>query len=268
MQSQYAYQIIPYCIRPSEPKLFRVKHDTLVKGRSITFNELHANNISSQQLITWSASIDIAEQYQAREGFDSGNFYNCTWPVFGHYCLYSLYPSNTSFSDVVHYIFQSKNYLRSDPVDYTSYSCYTHIECYRGPVPMCLDWREICDNHIDCLNGSQDEENCFLLELNECADDEFRCQNGMCISNDFFHDDELNPDCLDGTDEYQTLLESKKCYQDPAFRCSELSPPYGLGFSCGDDTYTSNYALPSIQDISNNIPGKFDMSTIRKLWFQ
>ncbi|CAF2792174.1 unnamed protein product [Rotaria sp. Silwood2] len=263
--SRYAYQIIPYCIRPSELELFRVKHDTLVEGRSITFDELNANNITGKQLIRWSASIDIAEQYQARVNFGSGVFYNCTRPIFGDYCQYSLYPPNQSFSDVVHHIFLSKNDLSFEPVDYISYSCYTHVECDRGPVPMCLDWREICDNHIDCLNGGQDEENCFLLELNECADDEFRCRNGMCIPNYFFHDDELNPDCLDGTDEYQILLESEECFRDPAFRCSERSPPYELGFSCGDDTFTTIHASPSIHELYENLISSSDHPIISKL---
>ncbi|CAF1373254.1 unnamed protein product [Adineta steineri] len=83
-----------------------------------------------------------------------------------------------------------------------------HLKCYRGPEPSCLDWREICDGKIDCLDGNADEENCYLLEINECGKDEYRCRLGMCISSEFFSDDPFNPECLDGTDECK---DSSKC---------------------------------------------------------
>ncbi|CAF5066706.1 unnamed protein product, partial [Rotaria magnacalcarata] len=51
-----------------------------------------------------------------------------------------------------------------------------------------------------CLDGS-DEFNYWQLEINECAENEYRCHNGQCIPMEFFHDSSLNPDCLDRTDE-------------------------------------------------------------------
>jgi hypothetical protein len=33
-----------------------------------------------------------------------------------------------------------------------------------------------------------DEENCDLLEFNECEDNEYRCINGMCIDEEYWLD--------------------------------------------------------------------------------
>ncbi|CAF5025957.1 unnamed protein product, partial [Rotaria sp. Silwood1] len=79
-------------------------------------------------------------------------------------------------------------------------TCFIHLNRTRGPAPICLDWREICDGKLDCLDG-EDEENCFELEVNECDENEYRCQNGQYIPKTFFHDNYYNPDCLDRTDE-------------------------------------------------------------------
>ncbi|CAF1216270.1 unnamed protein product [Adineta steineri] len=100
----------------------------------------------------------------------------------------------------------------------------------------CLDWREICDGKIDCLNGGQDEQNCFELEVNECEENEFRCYNGaQCIPLGMIDDNKLNPDCLDGTDE--RLVPAflwEQCVTDPAFRCEERKCTTQLQNSCGD----------------------------------
>ena len=74
--------------------------------------------------------------------------------------------------------------------------CYETLKCDSGM--LCLDWREICDGIQHCLSG-RDEENCDLLEMNQCDDDEYRCVNGMCIPDEFFLDGQM--DCLDWSDE-------------------------------------------------------------------
>ena len=76
--------------------------------------------------------------------------------------------------------------------------CYETLQCDSGA--LCLDWREICDGIQQCLEG-RDEENCDLLEMN-------RCENGMCIPDQFFLDGEL--DCLDWSDEIP-LKKSEDC---------------------------------------------------------
>ena len=77
--------------------------------------------------------------------------------------------------------------------------CYQTLECHSGM--LCLDWRDICDGIQQCLEG-KDEDNCDLLEMNRCdEEEEYRCTNGMCITQEFFLDGEL--DCLDWSDEIQ-----------------------------------------------------------------
>ncbi|CAF4025519.1 unnamed protein product, partial [Rotaria sp. Silwood1] len=122
------------------------------------------------------------------------------------------------------------NYM--SPLVHTNLICYTHLKCDRGPgVNTCLDWREVCDGHVDCGGKGEDETGCFNLEINECGDDEFRCYNGMCIPGSFFNDDPFNPDCLDSSDEYLFPASSIRsagypdCYKDPAFRCEESDHP-------------------------------------------
>ena len=52
------------------------------------------------------------------------------------------------------------------------------VHVYRiYPLSICLEWSEIYDGKIDCLNNDIDEKNCFQVELNECNEDEYRCHN-------------------------------------------------------------------------------------------
>ncbi|CAF1258149.1 unnamed protein product [Rotaria sp. Silwood1] len=97
-------------------------------------------------------------------------------------------------------------------------TCYEHLNCKTSS--LCLDWREICDRKIDCFDGS-DEFNCWELEMNECAENEYRCHNGQCIPIEFYHDVRTEPDCLDGTDEPAYLPSYKYCAMHPEFRCEE-----------------------------------------------
>ena len=67
---------------------------------------------------------------------------------------------------------------------------------------------------------------------------EYRCHNGMhSIPNILYHDGSLNPDCIDRTDEVNTVGYWDKCHQDPAFRCEEHSCHPGRNdatLPCGD----------------------------------
>ncbi|CAF3974828.1 unnamed protein product [Adineta steineri] len=80
--------------------------------------------------------------------------------------------------------------------EYGDTLCYETLECNHGL--LCLDWRYICDGRQQCMNGV-DEENCDLLEFNECDKNEFRCRNGMCIADHFWLDGTY--DCMDWSDE-------------------------------------------------------------------
>ncbi|UJR19802.1 hypothetical protein I4U23_022935 [Adineta vaga] len=85
--------------------------------------------------------------------------------------------------------------------DEDHWTCYIHLKCNRKYAPVCLNWSEICDGRIYCLDGDFDERHCWQLEVNECKQNEHQCSNGLCIPKEFSNDDSHNPDCLDGTDE-------------------------------------------------------------------
>ncbi|CAF1673442.1 unnamed protein product, partial [Adineta ricciae] len=113
--------------------------------------------------------------------------------------------------------------------------CYIHMKCDRSGSSLCLDWREICDGRIDCLNGGVDEAFCFEMEKNECTDDEYRCHNGLCIPKDFWEDGLGEAECLDRSDERPDVSYLRNCYQDPRFHCEEHTCRSNWHeFSCGD----------------------------------
>ncbi|CAF3228479.1 unnamed protein product [Rotaria sp. Silwood2] len=231
------YQLISYCLRPAEQSLINLS-SIVTFDSNFTFSTLREKNISSEQLLSWSASIDLAERYQVFLNDISSSsltfkkedlFYSCLWPWFGPLCQFSFDPpDNISFDTIV---------ARNFPPDYVilkdaRITCYKHLDCNTS-IP-CLDWREICNGKIDCVDGS-DELNCWQLEINECAENEFRCHNGQCIPAEFFHDTPSNPECLDTTDERLITGSISACFKDPTFRCEEHSCRPGYeDFPCGD----------------------------------
>ena len=65
----------------------------------------------------------------------------------------------------------------------------------------------------------------------------------MCVAHEFFRDDNLNPECLDRTDESQLMDNFYRryhdfCASDPSFRCEEhtckISAEYPAPYSCSD----------------------------------
>ncbi len=88
------HQIMPFCRRDNS------NDGLIVPGNDIpvfTFEELHNRNISSLDLYTWSAPIDLAEHYQAYRELRINNtanvsllkFYNCSFVHrFGSFCQY------------------------------------------------------------------------------------------------------------------------------------------------------------------------------------
>ncbi|CAF1360066.1 unnamed protein product [Adineta steineri] len=195
------YQVVSYCLNEL-PSKWIIQENTI--DQKFTFAELYQQNITSQQLYLWSAPIDVIEQYQLylNERLSTGEFqyfYNCTLPRFGPQCQYSLdiYQSyNLSLNEMISDFYQQEY----DPINLT---CYIHLECNRGSKSACLDWSEICDGTVDCLNDGIDEKNCWQLEINQCEENEYRCHNGQCISRIFHHDNPNTYECLDRSDENQ-----------------------------------------------------------------
>ncbi|CAF3113962.1 unnamed protein product [Rotaria sp. Silwood2] len=221
-----APQILSYCMGewPSRWSIHKSNFD-----RIFTFAELNRLQITSRQLYTWSAPIDLVERYQSylnqlqvsnETSMGTQFFYNCTLLQFGPICQYSIDdydPHQSSLNEIIAQ-FYSHGYKP------TTFTCYVHLQCNRGPALSCLDWSEICDGKIDCVDGGHDEENCWQLEINDCGNDEYRCSNGQCIPYTFFRDDSLVPDCLDGSDEVSKFQDKRdNCDKsEPTFACEDV----------------------------------------------
>lgn len=155
-------------------------------------------------------------------------FYNCTPPWFGPFCEFTFdLVIGKSLDEIIITTFELRGRIEQG----SKVTCYKHLNCSTSLI--CLDWREICDRKVDCLDGS-DEFNCWQLEINECTENEYRCHNGQCIPEEFFRYGGLSPDCLDRTDEIKSEFQIA-CDIDPAFRCEEHTCPPGIRtFPCGD----------------------------------
>jgi hypothetical protein len=109
---------------------------------------------------------------------------------------------------------------------------------YTFELQSCLDWSEICDGKIDCLDSGVDEEHCWQLEIHECNDNEYRCMNGQCIPKSFFRDQDQIIDCIDSSDKTVFYLGvNPYCHrEEPSFRCDDVrcqDPPWES--FCRDD---------------------------------
>ncbi|CAF1125379.1 unnamed protein product [Adineta steineri] len=239
------YQLIPYCRRLDEneeqDKLSNELHENI--ENIITFAELYRQCVTSKQLLDWYVPIDIAEQYEIDGKYSNELFYNCSSLWFGSMCEYTFDINITfSFNYIVETIFDNRRLTTEDKFSSIIGTCYRFLTgCNRGLSSLCLDWREICDGNYDCING-EDEEFCYLLEINECSHNEYRCHYGaQCIPLAFMRDGMYSTDCLDGTDEkdFQYAIEGVRnpCVTTPIFRCEERTIRYPWRFSCGDGEF-------------------------------
>ena len=255
------HNLYMYCIRNGDSYTDDYYQSPDTTDSSKSFNDLRKLGITSQQMLSWSTPIDIVEDYQSylindtntTSQLASQRFYNCSWPFFGPLCQFAFSIAHNSFEDLIDKAFQyplnDEEEQLKNPVP-----CYTLIQCnYIYPFPLCLDWREVCDGTVHCLNQAQDEQNCFALEMNECTnDDEYRCHNGaQCIPRVFFHDDALHPDCLDRSDE--SLDYSPYCYVNSSIACEEHTCRPGRNtLVCGDGS------CDEFQDCSNGRTEQLD----------
>ncbi|CAF1406391.1 unnamed protein product, partial [Adineta steineri] len=252
-----ANHLIPYCRRP-----LSIDRTNIIQGyieNTYTFKNLSLQGVTSENLLQWSISIDIIEQYfiyliKNDTKFDEFVFNNCSSLWFGSNCQYTFHLNMfiESFGDFVNSSFIARRGYYGKILIHT---CYPHLSgCNRGPEPMCLDWREICDGKVDCIgdNLGIDEEYCNELEINECKEDEYRCHNGaQCIPLEFFRDDHQSKDCLDGTDEAEDdsleaiALDRQRfdCIESMMFACEERTCRQPHEFSCGDGSCTNYYTV-------------------------
>ncbi|CAF3844736.1 unnamed protein product [Rotaria sp. Silwood1] len=207
-------QLTPYCRRPDndekEAEISVILDDNI--ANNITFKELSEQGVTSEQLLNWSAPIDLVERYE-RNNRSSELFYNCSSPWFGSKCQYQfVYDSSFSFNEIVR---ESANSRSNVMLNISVTTCYRFLpDCHRGPWSLCLDWRQICNGKVDCMNG-EDEQWCEKLEMNTCADDEYRCHyGGQCIPLIFARDSTLNYKVEYGihvSDEYFEVTWNTNC---------------------------------------------------------
>ncbi|CAF4634385.1 unnamed protein product, partial [Rotaria socialis] len=85
---------------------------------------------------------------------------------------------------------------------YANFTCYVHMKCDRGSLLLCLD-------------GGEDEKYCLELHMNQCAQNEYQCRNGMCISQVFLLEVGISYsqdyECLDQSDESSEPDTMKRC---------------------------------------------------------
>ncbi|CAF2027459.1 unnamed protein product [Rotaria magnacalcarata] len=262
MDDYKALQIIPYCLRPlSMPTQTDNEEGYHEDTVWFTFEELRESNVTARQLYYISVPIDLIEEYHVyldnpETSLSEQIVFKCGGTQFGDMCQYML-EYDESFEDIVINTFNAKATMKQeDGAMLTNLTCYMHLECDRGPAPMCLDWREVCDGKFDCVNGGIDEMGCNELEMNPCDADTYRCHNGaQCIPKTMFNDDPLHPDCLDGSDEniYSTLFEKivSVCGSNPSFICEDRSCSRMGEFSCGDGVCNKAHFMLSTSHCSS-----------------
>jgi hypothetical protein len=252
-----------YCRRPTEPLNLTRDQDTSAceenGGVVHRFSDLRSNGTSASTILhEWKSTIEGVEQYarfRRNESQIDGYLCQCTnESLFGKNCEYRL-PRGGSFQDVIAWQSGERQNDRRVLKNHVDILCYQTLDCNSGLLS--LDWREICDGIQHCMFG-RDEDNCDLLELNICAEDEYRCMNGMCIPDEYFLDGVF--DCLDWSDEMQRKKSESCTLEAASTRCDDhVCPPNE--WSCGDG-----------QCITNRLPfGKFYSSQIcnnhRDLYF-
>lgn len=186
------YPTIKYCIRSNQSAIFVSRSSTTcLHGNKLHFNELIAENIQPWNILSWSSSVEKADEYarvfyNRLESFENDPFLcNCSKGFFGKHCEYQLLFDLSSFS-------KSRNNAKYHQ-KWGKILCYETLQCDYGM--LCLDWRNICDGQQNCINGI-DEENCDLLEFNECENNEYRCVDGMCIAEEYWLDGKLESECI------------------------------------------------------------------------
>ena len=230
-----------YCRRPSQPMNLTRNHTEWHcdnNGTPHSFLSLKNKDANVTVIIhEWRSSVEKVEEYMRYKKVkqqnvpDGGNEHylcECTHPQsFGKHCEYLL-PMGTTLNDTLDWQLEMR---RRDPWQMQIHGdivCYRTLICNSGL--LCLDWRDICDGLQQCMFG-HDEDNCDLLEFNECEDDEYRCANGMCIPDEFFLDGEY--DCSDLSDEKQLFNDTACTFEQATHTCDDRIC-LRHQWSCGD----------------------------------
>lgn len=121
--------------------------NNIINGTPVPFHRLRSMNVTSEQLFSWHAPMDIIEDYEV--GAEVGLFVNCSqhdehW--FGPNCEYT-FDSSDYFPAIVYSQFSEKQGIPDDELSKDNSVCFEtgDVECQSV---LCLDWREICDGQI------------------------------------------------------------------------------------------------------------------------
>jgi hypothetical protein len=240
-------ELIPYCIRPTTDFYESFEAFDIPSSQKLNFEGLRTASITAQQLLLWSTPMELAQRYQVylNEPNSASNeyFYNCTPPWFGLRCQYSFeFGEKLSFNEIVQATFGGRIAYSESSDMIVQVPCYVLLKCHRDGQLWCVDWREVCDGSVDCFDDGADEQFCFDMEINECSDDEYRCHDGLCISQEFWEDGLGDTDCLDRSDRVVESVYIESCFQDPTFRCEEHSCRISIdSISCGDGQCVSKF---------------------------
>ena len=228
---------LPYCRRPRLPiNLNRndghFSCNQTNGGILHRFSDLRANNVSISTILhRWRSSIEQVEayaRYLREKTVPDGHLCECQHGTgFGKSCEYQL-PIGATVKRRLDWQVNMRKTNEWKVQVYGNITSYEGIRCDSGR--LCLDWRQICDGTQNCMFGS-DEQNCDILEMNTCDDDEYRCSNGMCIPDQYFLDGE--PDCLDWTDEMEPRFVAECAWERASVGCDDRICLRNR-WSCGD----------------------------------
>ena len=240
-------EVLSFCLTQSMSKWNIQLHH--FEQQKFTFDQLRKQNITTEQLYQWSASIDLIEQYQFylisnQSSLSQNLFYNCTTPRFGPQCQYEFiyFPSqDNTLTELISAFYQ----IQYKPKDLT---CYVHLECDRGSKYICLDWTEIFDGYVNCINSQIDEQFCTQTQMNKCSEDEYQCENGQCISKEFILDQSKTEECLDRSDKFPYGDVIDKFAKLPIFNFEDISCVYG-----NRDSLDVNFRVTSSCDWSRTM---------------
>ena len=123
-------QLVAYCLRSSDDNNSSVISNLHV---NLTFGQLRQLNITSNILLSWSTSVEMAERYHIflnnysiTSPENDVLFYNCTPPWFGPFCRYTTdYSTDKPFSDFVDRMLYFKLDISGPPKT----TCYIHLSC-------------------------------------------------------------------------------------------------------------------------------------------
>ncbi|CAF1508343.1 unnamed protein product, partial [Didymodactylos carnosus] len=258
---------IPYCQRlEGNEDLNRTRTMCENEGEKISFRQLIDRRVELSEVLNWSSSVEINDLYvrvfynhsTVEDNSDQFVCYCKKSGTFGKYCEYQLTHDESVFSDALNAQFNTKHDNDSwNTQRYGKIICYETLPC--NTSDLCFDWREICDGIQRCTSGI-DEENWHKLEFNECEDDEFRCTNGMCITEEFWLDGDF--DCMDWSDERYNIDSPCSFYPNPMDCDEHLCHPNM--YSCGDGQCISWKARIAFQRI---MPSEDDCFNKRNLNF-